>query len=134
MGGADGGGILLGLPWLDMVETKDSRLDGAKLVVLVEYRAEEGDVPVEDQSLRRWAGLGRMTRGLMMALEMDEEGLELGMEAPCGDGTDGAGLNVSVGVRRAWGFGEFSVACVRALSNAVATNSWKRFSRFPFRT
>jgi hypothetical protein len=81
---------------VDTSETMDSRLDWPRLVVvvLVEYRAEEDEVSVEDQALRRLIGLGRMVRrGL--AVRARNAGRESGTEAAC----DGAGLGVSVAAR-----------------------------------
>jgi hypothetical protein len=81
---------------VDTSETMDSRLDWPRLVVvvLVEYRAEEDEVSVEDQALRRLMGLGRMVRrGL--AVRARAAGRKFGTGATC----DGAGLGVSVAAR-----------------------------------
>lgn len=83
---------------------------------------------VEDQALRRWAGLGRMVRRGLAVL-VRGGGRELGMEAAC----DGAGLGVSVAARWICGLVGLPAACVRALLNVVAKNSLKRRSRLSFR-
>lgn len=90
--GGSGGMLLLRV---DTSETMDSRFDWPRLAaVLVEYRAEEDEVSVEDQALRRLAGLGRMVRR-WLAVRVREAGREFGTEAAC----DGAGLGVSVAAR-----------------------------------